>query len=551
MFNKKPSPENVELTKEEFEALFLRIDGSDLDEKDKRLVKGSLRSTVWLRKALENGKLTIHKLKHLLFGFSSEKRKNKAKDGDDKDSEKAPLPAPSNENIPSNSEEDEKPKPKGHGRLGAEAYPDAEKVEVSHATLKSGSPCPEDCGGRLYNIDPGVFIRVKGQNMAKVVNYQMEKLRCALCGLVVTADLPKDVNKDQGKYDFRFKALLAAQKYFGGVPFFRQEHFQEMLGFPLPDSTQWDLIEQVADAIHPVIGALEEVAANGELIHNDDTNVSIVEVIRANKEDPTRERTGMFTSTFFARAGPREIVLYYSGTKHAGENLAGILKKRGSSLSSIIHMSDALPANLAKEFAHIILKALCLAHGRRYFVEIEAFFPKECGHVINEIGKVYLHDKQARDKGLSDDERLIHHQKYSEPVMDALKKWFDEQIEHNLVEPNSVLGKAIGYMRNHWEGMTLFLRKAGVPLDNNVCERMIKLAIRLRKNSLIHRTCHGARIASILMSVIQTCRLSGVNPIEYLIACQENRKALFKNPANWLPWAYQENFKEIVQEKAA
>lgn len=84
---------------------------------------------------------------------------------------------------------------------------------------------------------------------------------------------------------------------------------------------------------------------------------------------------------------------------------------------------------------------------------------------------------------------------------------------------------------------------------------MIKIAIRLRKNSLIHKTCHGAIIASILMSIIQTCRLAGINPVDYLTVVQENKSAVFKNPSDWLPWKYKETLaltlNKNVQEIAA
>jgi hypothetical protein len=552
MTKKKSAPEIIELTEEELESLFLRVDQNVLTEEDKRLVKGAVQSNVWLRQTLEAGKLTLYKLRRLLFGFRSEKRKETIKEKEkdkEKDSEKGSLPLTTHGDLISNLEREEDSKRKGHGRLGADAYPHAEKVEINHPTLKTGDSCPENCGGRLYKINPGVFIRIVGQNIASVIRYQAEKFRCASCGLVVTTDLPKGVKEDTGKYDFRFKGILAVQKYFAGVPFFRQEHFQAMLGIPIPDATQWDLIEQVANAVYPVIRALEEIAASGEVIHNDDTSVRIVEVIRANKRDPTRKRRGMFTTTIFARAGPYEIVLYYSGTKHAGENLSEILKKRPTHLPPIIHMSDALAANLTEEFKNLIAK--CLTHGRRQFTDIEIFFPEECAHVINEIGKVYFYDEMTKKEGLSAEKRLAFHQEHSGPVMKELKKWLDEQIENDLVEPNGGLGKAIQYLRRHWEGMTLFLREAGAPLDNNVCEQMIKIAIRLRKNSLLHKTCHGAIVASILMSLIQTCRLAKVNPVDYLTACQENKKALFKNPSEWLPWNYQEALIQNLQEMTA
>lgn len=471
MKKKNNEHEIVELTEEELDSLFLRVDQNALTDEDKRLLKGAVRSNIWLRRAMEAGKITIHKLKVLLFGFRSEKRKQKeTEDEKDKEGEdsniagEAPSLSLSHNTTLLSSLEHEKETRKGHGRLGAGAYPNAEKVEINHPTLKTGDPCPQLCGGRLYNIDPGIFIRVIGQNIAKVMRYEVEKLRCNLCGLVVKADAPDEIKN--GKYDFRFKSLLAVQKYYGGFPFYRQEDFQKMLDFPLPDATQWDLIEQVANAVYPLIGALEIVAACGEIIHNDDTSVRIVEIIRANKRDPSRKRKGMFTTTIYAQSGLYEIVLYYSGVKHAGENLSEILKKRPSHLLPIIHMSDALAANLTEEFLNLIAK--CLAHGRRKFTEIELFFPYECTHVLNEIGKVYLHDKEAKDKNLSAEERLTYHQKHSGPVMEELKKWLNKQLEENLVEPNSSLGKAIRYMQNHWEGLTLFLREAGAPLDKKL-----------------------------------------------------------------------------------
>ena len=354
-------PEIVELTEGELESLFLRVDQNTLNDEDKHLIKGAVRTNIWLRRAFEAGKITIHKLKALLFGFRSEKRKQKeagdeegkGNEGSDAEGEATSLALSPNTTLLSPLEQ-EKETHKGHGRLGADAYPNAEKVEINHPTLKAGDLCPQACGGKLFNIDPGIFIRVLGQNIAKVMRYEVEKLRCNLCGLVVKADVSDEAKS--GKYDFRFKSILAVQKYYGGFPFYRQEDFQKMLDFPLPDATQWDLIEQLANAVYPLIGALERVAASGELIHNDDTSVRIVEIIRGNKLNPSRKRKGMFTTTIYARAGPYEIVLYYSGVKHAGENLSEILKKRPTHLPPIIHMSDALALNLTGEFLNLIAK---------------------------------------------------------------------------------------------------------------------------------------------------------------------------------------------------
>jgi len=357
MAKKIDAPEVVDLTPEELDALFNRLDQTDLDEKDKKILKGSIRSCLWTRQALETGKLTIYKLKRFFLGFRSEKSKKKsqpeapeeASPDEEVDSQENVQESAGETALKASLESDTKKKTfKGHGRLGVDSYPEAERVVVPHTTLKAGNACPKACGGKLYQINPGIFIRVVGQNLAKALKYEVEKLRCATCGIIATADLPPGVSLK--KYDFRFKAILAVQKYFCGVPFYRQEHFQELLRFRLPDATQWDLIEQLANGVYPIIGALEDVAAAGEVIHNDDTGVKIVEIICANARDPTRKRRGMFTTAIFARVDPYKVGLYYSGTEHAGENLARILKKRPKDLPLIIHMCDALAANLTSEF---------------------------------------------------------------------------------------------------------------------------------------------------------------------------------------------------------
>ena len=126
--------------------------------------------------------------------------------------------------------------------------------------------------------------------------------------------------------------------------------------------------------------------------------------------------------------------------------------------------------------------------------------------------------------------------------MDELHCWLNEQLDEKKVEANSSLGKAINYMLGHWQPLTLFLRVEKAPLDNNVCEQILKMAILHRKNSLFYKTEHGAYIGDMFMSLIHTCTLAKINPLEYLTALHKNSSHLFANPKNWLPWNYKENF---------
>jgi hypothetical protein len=155
---------------------------------------------------------------------------------------------------------------------------------------------------------------------------------------------------------------------------------------------------------------------------------------------------------------------------------------------------------------------------------------------------VYRLDALCREHKLTAHERLAFHQSHSQPLMEALKSWLTEQIDKHRVEPHSGLGEAIGYMNKHWKELTLFLRKAGAPLDNNTVEQALKRAILHRKNAYFYRTDRGAEAADTFMSLIHTCALGEVNAFEYLKGLLENAAAVSAHPGQWMPWNWRENF---------
>jgi len=151
---------------------------------------------------------------------------------------------------------------------------------------------------------------------------------------------------------------------------------------------------------------------------------------------------------------------------------------------------------------------------------------------------IYKNDAEARQQKLSPEDRLALHQAESRPVMDELRDWLKKQFDDHLVEPNSPLGSAIAYMLAHWDKLTLFLRQAGAPLDNNLCERILKKAILHRKNALFYKTQNGARVGDVYMSLIHTCELCGVGAFDYLTELQRHAAEVAANPAEWMPWNY-------------
>jgi hypothetical protein len=199
-------------------------------------------------------------------------------------------------------------------------------------------------------------------------------------------------------------------------------------------------------------------------------------------------------------------------------------------------MCDALKRNESKRFKTILQN--CLAHVVRKFRDLKDAFPKEATPVLEALGAVYAIDDEAI--GMTPPERLAHHRKHSAPIMEDLQYWLDG-YESRGVEPNSVLGKAFDYVRNHWPAFTRFLEVEGAPLDNNIVERMLKMVIRHRKNSLFYKTRRGAMVGDILMSVIRTCQENGVNPFDYLTDAGANASAIKDDPEAWLPWVWAES----------
>jgi transposase len=422
----------------------------------------------------------------------------------------------------------------GHGRNGAEAFAGARRVEIKHQKLTHGDRCPECGQGNVYaQKKPRVLVRVIGQAPLAATVYSLEQLRCGACGQVFTAQAPEGVGEE--KYDESAAAMIAQLKYGSGTPFNRLEQLEKQMGIPLPAATQWEVVEKAAYRIKPARDELIRQAAQGEVVHNDDTSMRVLRLER----DPDDERTGVFTSGIVSTREGRKIALYFTGSRHAGENLADVLKKRSRELPCPIQMCDALSRNVPHLAAGTgILLANCLAHGRRQFVDVVDNFPVECRYVLEMLGQVYGHDAEARDLGLTPDERLQLHKERSAPVMEKLHLWLEAQLAERRTEPNSGLGQAIGYLLRHWQPLTLFLRQAGAPLDNNVVERALKRAVLHRKNALFYRTLHGAEVGDLFMSLIHTCQLCGVNSFDYLIELQRHDRELAACPSEWMPWNY-------------
>jgi len=330
----------------------------------------------------------------------------------------------------------------------------AQQINVVHDELNSGSACPSCKGGKVYPLrNPKVIVRITGNAPFESKIYKLEQFRCNLCLLIFAAKLPGVAGNE--KYDMKAKALVPILRYGSGFPHYRLEALQESLGHPFPDSNQWEVILSLAEVTWPVYYKLLSEAAQGDVIHNDDTNMKILSLIKIKKElSEKQKRTGVFTSGFLSIKDDIKIALFFTGKNHAGENMQKLLKLRQKNLGPPIQMCDALSRNVIARDKVIL--AYCLLHGRRKFTDLILHWPEKIPYIIELIAEIYRNDDYAKENKMSDSRRLKYHKQKSKPIMIKLKAWLRKQFDDKEAEPNSDLGVAITYMLKHWKELTLF-----------------------------------------------------------------------------------------------
>ena len=555
MSRRKNKPtRRVQVPIEQLNAIVERTRTEPLAEADHATLQAAVETLARLTEELETKTTTLERVRRLIFGPRSEATDTvlgKEQKDESEDATAANPSAAGEASAATDGDTPRQPPRPGHGRNGAEKYPRAPRIPVTHAAFKQGDPCPEPgCTGRLYvqRQEPALLVRVTGVAPLQARVYALERLRCGLCGTVFTPDPPPGVGP--AKYDESAAAMIALLKYGCGLPFHRIQRLEQALAIPLPATTQWDVVQQAATRIAPAFGALAEQAAQGSVLYNDDTPMRILKFTAAARAEALppgakAERTGVFTSGVVAETANGPIALFKTGPCHAGEHLAAVLDRRQDPQAPI-QMSDALARNRPGD--HATQAASCIPHGRRKFLEVYESFPDEVAFVLETLRPVFRTDQQAQQEGLSPAARLLLHQQESGPRMQALRDWMARQFADHLVEPNSGLGQAITYLQNHWEKLTLFLRVPGAPLSNNLCERALKKAILHRKNSLFYRTLNGATVGDRFMSLIHTAELHQVEPFDYLVALLRHPGALALEPAAWMPWNYTAALARLASE---
>ena len=468
--------ELVEVDSDRLEEVLRRAEQS-LDEKDAALIRAVFESYAYVTELVEDKNTSIRRLRQLFFGARTEK--TDAVVGAEDRGRPTPLrrvtprPRPSwlpATRTPPNRANRTRRLPR---RVTGATAPTLTGVPrgstVRHPSLAAGDACPACGQGTVYEKAPGVLVRIIGQPPLGATVYELQKLRCHLCGEVFTAAAP--VEAGEKKYDATAGSMIGLLKYGSGLPFNRLDGLQGNLEVPLPASTQWDIVQcrrgeprTGLRGTDPAGGAGRGAAQrrhDGQDPGADGTRRPARRAARCRGrcERSPRSGRGLYTSGVVALRDGHRVALFFSGRRHAGENLAQVLKHRAEELPPPIQMCDALSRNLPGELQTIL--ANCLAHARRRFVDVYDRFPEPCRHLLETLAVVYRNDAVARERQLSPEARLQFHQEASGPTMQELHDWLTRQLDEKRTEPNSALGGAIGYIWPSAFEYTPWTRKTG------------------------------------------------------------------------------------------
>lgn len=426
----------------------------------------------------------LAKLTREVFGKSSEKRAEPEAGRAGGEAGDAQKPKP-----------ETKPPQRGHG---PKAQPKLPCVDVVHDLDEADKTCPQ-CGGGLeemvgqyeeheeIDVVPLRFVRKR---------HLRKKYRCSCSACIETAPGP-DKLRAGNRYSINFAIFVATSKYADHLPLERQVRMMARDGLVVTSQTLWDQIEMLERLVASVHPRLLEYLRSKPLLGADETTWNLFGAKPGQGKSWFVWVVQAENAVFYALRGSRE-------HKIAIELLAAYKGKV---------MCDGYDAyvTLAAQCPGIVLLH-CWAHVRRKFIDIESFFPQECGEIVGLVRKLYAIEKKCPRADV--DKRRELRDRESRKIIDEIVAWVWQTLPTCL--PESGLRKAIGYMIHMWAGLVLFLDDPTIPLDNNAAERAARGPVVGRKNHYGSRSVRGTEVAATFYSLIESAKLNGIDPRFYL-----------------------------------
>lgn len=391
-------------------------------------------------------------------------------------------------------------------------------VARERIVLDPGETCP-DCGGVL---------RLVGEDVAEILDFITAKLKvveearlkksCRSCDRIVQPEAPSRPVR-RGMAGPGLLAHILVAKYDDHLPLYRQSEIFARHGADIPRSTLIDWCGQAVAALRPLVGPLKENILTSSRLHADDTPIKVLDP-KAAKRNPSGRGVKEGRIWVYVRddrphggADPPGAAYFFSPDRkgeHPQGHLAyfeGILQADAYSGFGKLYRTDAIAGTVR------VREAACWAHLRRDFHDVwKATGSEIAREALERIGALY--DIERTIAGQPAAIRKAVRQDKSKPKAEAFKAWCENQLRR--IRGKSELAKAMRYGLSRWSSFALFLEDGRVAIDNNVAERAIRPVAIGRKNYLFAGSDAGGETLADALTLIETAKLSGINPEAYL-----------------------------------
>jgi transposase len=371
------------------------------------------------------------------------------------------------------------------------------RTEIHHEPQSTVCPCGcqmrrigEDVAEKL-DYTPGVFT---------VERHVRGKWVCAQCDTLTQAPVPAHVI-DKGVPTARLLAQVLIAKYLDHLPLYRQEAIFGRAGVAIARSTLAQWVGQCGVVLQPVSDALKAEVLTHPVLHADETPVAML--------DPGAGKTkrAYLWSYSVGAHDPFKAVVYDFAESRSGRHAEEFL---GQWRGTLVCDDYSGYKNLLSKG---LTEAGCMAHARRKFFELQAANQSAiAAHALDYFGALYGVEREAR--GMSAQARLQLREEKARPIANELHAWL--QQKRLLVPAGSATAKALDYSLRRWQALTHYLTNGNVPIDNNWVENQIRPIALGRKNWLFAGSLRAGKRAAAIMSLIQSAKLNGLEPLAYL-----------------------------------